>query len=378
MQTVSFAGSSYNIPNTRGDRPWSGLSDFVIAAASKAINTAGGNFTLLADINFGASFGIVSTYYKSRTANVASAGQLRLASADVISWRNNANGANIDLSKDTSDNLKYNATKVLLSGAVVNADINASAAIAYSKLNLATSILNADINASAAIALTKLAALSSHSRALVSDSSGFIAEATTTATEIGYVNGVTSAIQTQIDTKAKTDLSNLASTAVNTDIAMGSHKLTGLSAGSAAGNSVRFEQLKVIQVVYATSTAGFSTTSSTYQSTNLTGSITPTSVSNRVLVMAFGMVSIGANNDDAFISIFNGSTNLLAANGQGGPFCNGTGITTLECNGSAMVVDSPASTSAQTYTVKLKNTGNVATAQFGRTGSQTLIMVEVV
>ena len=39
------------------------------------------------------------------------------------------------------------------------------------------------------------------SRALVSDASGKVAVATTTSTEIGYVNGVTSAIQTQLDTK---------------------------------------------------------------------------------------------------------------------------------------------------------------------------------
>lgn len=39
------------------------------------------------------------------------------------------------------------------------------------------------------------------SRALVSDGSGKVAVATTTSTEIGYVNGVTSAIQTQINTK---------------------------------------------------------------------------------------------------------------------------------------------------------------------------------
>jgi hypothetical protein len=39
------------------------------------------------------------------------------------------------------------------------------------------------------------------SRALVSNASGKIAAATTTSTELGYVNGVTSAIQTQIDTK---------------------------------------------------------------------------------------------------------------------------------------------------------------------------------
>jgi len=41
-------------------------------------------------------------------------------------------------------------------------------------------------------------------RALISDSNGKVTAATTTATEIGYVNGVTSAIQTQLNAKAPT------------------------------------------------------------------------------------------------------------------------------------------------------------------------------
>jgi len=40
------------------------------------------------------------------------------------------------------------------------------------------------------------------SRGIVSDGAGALAAATTTSTEIGYVNGVTSAIQTQLDAKA--------------------------------------------------------------------------------------------------------------------------------------------------------------------------------
>lgn len=68
-------------------------------------------------------------------------------------------------------------------------------------LNTVTNIENADIKAAAAIALNKLAA-TTVSRALVSDASGFVSPATTTATEIGYVNGVTSAIQTQLGLKA--------------------------------------------------------------------------------------------------------------------------------------------------------------------------------
>lgn len=60
------------------------------------------------------------------------------------------------------------------------------------------SIVNADVNSTAAIALNKLAATTA-SRALASDASGFVTAATTTSTELGYVNGVTSAIQSQIN-----------------------------------------------------------------------------------------------------------------------------------------------------------------------------------
>lgn len=87
------------------------------------------------------------------------------------------------------------------SGVIVNADISASAAIAYSKLDLVNLIVNADIAATAGIAATKLAATTA-SRAAVTDASGFFgAAAATTSTEIGYVNGVTSSIQTQLDAK---------------------------------------------------------------------------------------------------------------------------------------------------------------------------------
>jgi len=65
----------------------------------------------------------------------------------------------------------------------------------------ANAVVNASIASGAAIAFSKMANLTV-SRALVSDGSGDVSAATTTSTEIGYVNGVTSAIQTQLDAKA--------------------------------------------------------------------------------------------------------------------------------------------------------------------------------
>jgi len=87
---------------------------------------------------------------------------------------------------------------------IVNADINTSAQIAYSKTNLTNSIVDADVNASAAIAWTKIAPSS-----------------TVSATELGYLDGVTSAVQTQLDAKLST------ATAASTYAPLASPALTG-------------------------------------------------------------------------------------------------------------------------------------------------------
>lgn len=86
----------------------------------------------------------------------------------------------------TNANLTGDVTSVgnataIASGVIVNADVNASAAIAYSKLNLATSIVNADISASAAIVDTKLATISTASKV---SNSATTAASTNTASAI--------------------------------------------------------------------------------------------------------------------------------------------------------------------------------------------------
>lgn len=197
---ITFNGVEYEIPEFRDTNYANELTQFFIAIPNGSLQPTGGLFTLLSEVDFGASYGLKSLYVKSRATHPAAAGIFRLGTAESVSWRTALNDGDVALTTDSSNNLTFNATKVLLSGAVVNADINASAAIAYSKLALTTSIVNGDINASAAIAHTKMAALTA-SRAMVSDGSGFVSASAATATEVGYLSGVTSAIQTQIDSK---------------------------------------------------------------------------------------------------------------------------------------------------------------------------------
>jgi hypothetical protein len=119
---------------------------------------------------------------------------------------------------------------MLLDGTILNADVNASAAIAYSKLNLVggivsadianDTIVNADINTAAAIAWTKIATSS-----------------TVSEVELGYVAGVTSAIQAQIDAKLAT------ATAASTYAPLASPALTGVPTAPTAAADTNTTQI---------------------------------------------------------------------------------------------------------------------------------------
>jgi hypothetical protein len=153
--------------------------------------------------------GNVSGSSGSTTGNAATATALATGRTFQLTGDVEASGVTFDGTGNV------NLTTSIGTGAIVNADINTSAQIAYSKTNLTNSIVNADINASAAIDWTKIAPSS-----------------TVSATELGYLDGVTSAIQTQIDSKLGT------STAASTYAPLASPALTGTpTAPTAAANT---------------------------------------------------------------------------------------------------------------------------------------------
>ena len=95
--------------------------------------------------------GNVSGSSGSTTGNAATATALQTARNFQLTGDVEASAVSFDGTGNVS------LTTSIGTGAIVNADVNASAQIAYSKLNLANGIVNADINASAGIALSKLA-----------------------------------------------------------------------------------------------------------------------------------------------------------------------------------------------------------------------------
>ena len=162
----------------------------------------------------------------STTGNAATA--TALATGRTISLTGDVSGTSASFDGTANASI----TAAIAANIIVDADINASAAITATKIagtavtqadtGTVTStmiadgtIVNADINASAAIDWTKIAPSS-----------------TVSATELGYLDGVTSAIQTQIDSKLDSG------TAGTTYAPLASPALTGVpTAPTAAANT---------------------------------------------------------------------------------------------------------------------------------------------
>lgn len=117
------------------------------------------------------------------------------------------------------------ASANIVDGTIVDADINASAAVARSKLASGTANRVAVNDASGV--LSDAAAITA-ARALISDANGIPTHSTVTSTELGYVSGVTSGIQGQIDGKQPLDSDLTAVAGLST---------TGLIARTGAGTA---------------------------------------------------------------------------------------------------------------------------------------------
>lgn len=132
---------------------------------------------------------------------------------------------------------------------------------------------------------------------------------------------------------------------------------------------------KILQVVQDTLTSQFSTSSSTYADTGLTASITPSSTSNKILIlldMLTCTVSANANNGIA-VKILRDTTAVF----EDAWFIYNFDGTAIQSNsGSYQYTDSPSSTSALTYKVQLKaRTNSVSINPLPSTATITLMEI---
>lgn len=161
-------------------------------------------------------------------------------------------------------------------------------------------------------------------------------------------------------------------------------RITAVSSATIAGSSGTGTFLQCISSITTSQTT---TTSSTYQTTTLAKTITPASASNKILIwVTTTLRNANLNATFASLSVFRGATDLDNATGT-----NSLGLVSLEGTivnstsghldnspASIFLIDSPATTSATTYTVKVKSTDNATSVSVNnQSSSQSLFLCEL-
>jgi hypothetical protein len=133
----------------------------------------------------------------------------------------------------------------------------------------------------------------------------------------------------------------------------------------------------VLQVVSATG-IGLSTTSTSFVTSNLTATITPSSTSSKILILLNAAMYNSSTGIHSVVTVFRGTvsgTNLGHSSfGFGSSYASGD---LTKNNISANYLDSPSTTSATTYTVGIKSesAGTTIISVNGETSTITLMEI---
>ena len=141
----------------------------------------------------------------------------------------------------------------------------------------------------------------------------------------------------------------------------------GLPAGASGG---------VVQTVYGSTNSQVTSSSSTYSDTGLTATITPTSSSNKVLIMANIATALKQNATYFRVRVMRGSTEIAKID-DGTGYTDNSNFSTggsISCH----ILDSPATNSATTYKLQFLSNSNAAVVKVQtNSATSTIVLQEV-
>jgi hypothetical protein len=126
----------------------------------------------------------------------------------------------------------------------------------------------------------------------------------------------------------------------------------------------------VLQVVSSTQTTSFSTTSGSFTAIGLSASITPTSATSKIFIIANYKLDTQSSNLSVDSTIFRDSTDLGLTFGH---YAASAGY--LATTVSASRLDSPASVSSITYSIRAKVAAGAGTISAGSPATITLMEI---
>jgi hypothetical protein len=165
--------------------------------------------------------------------------------------------------------------------------------------------------------------------------------------------------------------------------AAGSHTLTLPDGGGSSGQYLQTDGSgglswagvttgKILQVVQSSDTGKPSSTSSTYADTGLSGTITPSSSSNKVLVIVYeGQCYKTANDTQLDFQLLRDSTSIFTYTALN------IGSVVDSTNPTIPYLDSPATTSEVTYKTQFRNRDSSGTVVVNGNGTQIMLLMEV-
>lgn len=154
-----------------------------------------------------------------------------------------------------------------------------------------------------------------------------------------------------------------------------------VSAADLADGSVTAAKLasgvggKVLQVVSATRTASFVTSSTSFVGTGLTASITPSATSSKILVLIHSNMDSGNTSRQSFMTLVRNGSNLGGLTEGFGANQSGSYV---RATASISYLDSPSSTSSVTYELYARSSdGNNVEVPAYASMRQSIILMEI-
>jgi hypothetical protein len=189
------------------------------------------------------------------------------------------------------------------------------------------------------------------------------------AISTGGVNALTIS-----STQAATFANNVTITGTSTHTGNASFSnITATGTLTTASQGISYSSMpagSVLQVVQGTpSTTSTATTGTSYVATAATVTITPKFSTSKILILHNAMIDIQASGVWCYYTLYRGATNLYVsgtAGAIGGVYINGGADNHVPC--SISYLDSPATTSATTYTVYIKSSNSGSNARYNPDG----------
>jgi hypothetical protein len=190
------------------------------------------------------------------------------------------------------------------------------------------------------------------------------------------INGATSGSVTLAAPATGSDVTLTLPGSAGTVAVLGGNTYTGTHNFNAA--TVVDPPGRIIQVVTGTSTTTTAVTSTTMTDSTLTATITPSSATNKILVIVNQSIQLSNSSSmGGAIRVMRGSTVISSDDTYQTIYNSGfAGAFTIAARAGFSILDSPSTTSATTYKTQIRREAGsgTVTAQYGSSQSQIILM----